>query len=155
MHAVLEIESLAQDWKPPFAKRRETRSVSVSEGEIVETLKDGSALFTIKSIQGDRILLAYSRLYTLKGYEHPTERQLWLGMHEAKKFSSLWEDNGITKTVTLRDVKMGDNSLVQQEEALLSNPPESNEFAPVVSNTGEKGFASMSNSDTEIYRPNQ
>lgn len=137
MQAVIEVESLMQDWKPPFAKKRETKSVMVSEGEPVELLKDGSALFTIKSIQGDRILLQYSRMYTLKGYEHPTERQLWLGMHDSKKFSSLWDENGITKTVTLREVRSAGGAPVPASEA----------------HAEEKGSASLSNSDTEIYRP--
>ncbi len=136
MHAVVEVESLAQDWKPPFAKKRETKSFTVNEGEAIELLKDGSPLFTIKAIQGDRILLAYNRMYTLKGYEHPTERQLWLGMHEAKKFSSLWDENGITKTVTLRGVKMGDGEV-------MSSPAQT------------EASQNASNADTEIYRPDQ
>ncbi|MBM3282027.1 MAG: hypothetical protein FJY86_01645 [Candidatus Diapherotrites archaeon] len=141
MHAIVEVESLSQDWKPPFAKKRETKSFTVSEGEVIELLKDGSPLFTIKSIQGDRILLGYSRMYTLKGYEHPTERQLWLAMHEAKKFSSLWEDNGITKTVTLRSVKMSDGEVPVAPSTQVSD--------------SDKGMASRSNADTEIYRPSQ
>ena len=140
MQATIEIESLAQDWKPPFSKKRDTKSFVVSEGEVVESLRDGSPLFTIKSIQGDRILLVYNRLYSLKGYEHPTVRQLWLTIHDSKKFSSLWEDNGVTKTVTLREVKMGGGS--QMVEA-----------TPQSVSTPEKGSASSSNADTEIYRP--
>lgn len=136
MHAVVEVESLAQDWKPPFAKKRETKSFTVNEGEAIELLKDGSPLFTIKAIQGDRILLAYNRMYTLKGYEHPTERQLWLGMHEAKKFSSLWDENGITKTVTLREVRMA-----------------SGETVPEPAQT--QATENAANEDTEIYRPSQ
>ncbi len=136
MHAVVEVESLMQDWKPPFAKKRDTKSFTVNEGETLEMLKDGTPLFTIKAIHGDRILLGYSRMYTLKGYEHPTERQLWLGMHDSKKFSSLWEDNGITKTITLREVRMA-----------------SGETVPEPAQT--QATDNASNPDSEIYRPNQ
>ena len=136
MHAVVEVESLMQDWKPPFAKKRDTKSFTVNEGETLEQLKDGTPLFTIKAIQGDRILLGYSRMYTLKGYEHPTVRQLWLGLHESKKFSSLWEDNGVTKTVVLRDVKMA-----------------SGESIPAPAQT--QATDNASNPDSEIYLPNQ
>lgn len=148
MHAVVEVESLMQDWKPPFAKKRETKSFTVAEGETIDLLKDGTPLFTIKAIQGDRILIGYSRMYTLKGYEHPTERQLWLGVHDSKKFSSLWEDNGVTKTVTLRGVKMAGGEDVPA-------PVVESESESVQETRSSKGMASSSNSDTEIYRPGQ
>lgn len=149
MHAVVEIESLMQDWKPPFAKKRDTKSFTVNEGETLEMLKDGTPLFTIKSIQDDRILLGYSRMYTLKGYEHPTERQLWLGVHDSKKFSSLWGDNGVTKTVTLREVKTaGDENT--SPPPVEESPPE-----PVSEpRSSGRGMSSSSNADSEIYRPN-
>lgn len=134
MQAVIEIENLQQDWKPPFAKKRETKSVTVSSGEAFETMKDGSPLFQIHAIQGDKVLLQYNRMYTLKGYEHPTERKLWLNMHMPVKFSSLWEDNGTTKTITLRSVKAGDGETMPAAEATQATQNAQNE-------------------DTEIYRP--
>jgi hypothetical protein len=134
MQAVIEIENLQQDWKPPFAKKRETKSVTVNQGESFETLKDGTPLFTIHSIQGDKVLLQYSRMYTLKGYEHPTERKMWVTMHSPVKFSSLWEDNGTTKTVTLRSVKA-----------------EGEETMPAAETT--QTTQNAQNEDSEIYRP--
>lgn len=136
MQAVIEIENLQQDWKPPFAKKRETTSLTVSEGDTIDSLRDGSPLFTIHTIQGDKILLQYNRMYTLKGYEHPTERKLWLTMHDSKKFSSLWDENGITKTVTLRGVKAG-----------------AGETIPTPLET--QAAANANNEETEIYRPGQ
>ena len=138
MQAVIEVESLQQDWKPPFSKKTETKSFTVKEGEVLERLKDGNPLFTVESIQGDKVLLQYSRLYSLKGYEHPTERKLWLSLHSPVKFSSLWADNGTTKKVTLRGLKMVDGEATQTPQ---TNPDP------------EKGMASLSNADTEIYRP--
>ena len=134
MQAVIEIENLQQDWKPPFAKRRETKSVTVTAGETFEMLKDGTPLFTIHAIQGDKVLLQYSRMYTLKGYEHPTERKMWVNMHTPVKFSSLWEDNGTTKTLTLRSVKYNEGEMV--------------EATPQAQAT-----ENSQNPDTEIYRP--
>ncbi|MEK6970854.1 MAG: hypothetical protein AABW68_04165 [archaeon] len=134
MQAVIEIESLSQDWKPPFAKKRETKSIVVDEGANFEELKDGSPLFTLHSVQGDKILLQYSRMYTLKGYEHPTERKMWINMHSPVKFSSLWEDNGVTKTVTLRSIKVGDGETTPPVESSQTTQNAQNE-------------------DTEIYRP--
>jgi tricorn protease-like protein len=104
MQAVFEIQEMSQDWKPPFKKNRSTRTVTVAEGDSFEPLRQGDHLFTLKGIHGSRVLLAYNRLYTLKGYEHPTERQIWLEMNEGKAFSSLWDENGITKTIYLRDL---------------------------------------------------
>jgi hypothetical protein len=134
MQAVIEVEELHQDWKPPFAKKRETKSVTVEEGESFDALRDGTPLFTIQTIQGNKVLLLYNRMYSLKGYEHPTERKLWLTMHEPKKFSSLWEDNGVTKTITLRSVQ--------------GAPMPGSEMA-------SSGLASNPDitADTEIYRP--
>lgn len=118
MQAVFEIQELSQDWKPPFKKNRSTKTVSVSEGDSFEPIRDGNHLFTLKGIHGSRALIAYNRLYTLKGYEHPTERQIWLELNEGKAFSSLWEENGITKTIYLRDVKaLGANEAVETASA--------------------------------------
>ncbi len=105
MQAIIEVQQLSQDWKPPFEKRRETRSLTVGEGEGFEPMKDGSHLFKLRTIDGSRILLEYNRLYTLKGYEHPTERKIWMEMNAPISFSSLWDENGITKTVTLRELR--------------------------------------------------
>lgn len=127
---------MSQDWRPPFAKKRETQSFTVKEGETFEQVKDGAPLFAIQAIQGDKVLLEYNRMYTLKGYEHPTERCIWLNSHTPIKFSSLWEDNGITKTVTLRSVKYAEGE----------TPP-----APVEASAN----GNESTEDTEIYRPNQ
>jgi len=134
MQAVIEVESLSQDWKPPFSKKRETKSITVNAGESFETLRDGSPLFTIHAVQGDKVLLQYNRMYTLKGYEHPTERKMWINMHAPVKFSSLWEDNGMTKTITLRSVKVGDGETIQE-----------------VPQT--EAAQNARNEDTEIYRP--
>lgn len=134
MQAIIEIESLQQDWKPPFAKKRETKSITAEEGDTFETLRDGTPLFTLHTVHGNRILLQYNRMYTLKGYEHPTERKLWLALHEPKKFSSLWDENGITLTITLRDVKVGEGESIP---------------APLESQAEEN----KNNQDTEIYRP--
>ncbi len=118
MQAVFEIQDLSQEWKPPFKKNRSTKTVSVSEGDSFEPIRDGNHLFTLKGVHGTRVLIAYNRLYTLKGYEHPTERQIWLEMNEGKAFSSLWEENGITKTIYLRDLKaLGANEVVETASA--------------------------------------
>lgn len=105
MQAIFEIQEMSQDWKPPFKKNRSSKTLTVAEGDSFETVRDGNPLFTLKSVHGNRVLLGYSRLYTLKGYEHPTERQIWLELNEGKAFSSLWDENGITKTIYLRDLK--------------------------------------------------
>ena len=105
MHAVFEIQEMSQDWKPPFKKNRTNKTVTVAEGDSFEPIRDGNHLFTLKCVHGTRVLLGYNRLYTLKGYEHPTERQIWLEMNEGKAFSSLWDENGVTKTIYLRDLK--------------------------------------------------
>lgn len=132
MQAMIEVESMQQDWKPPFAKKRETKSFTLGEGESFETVRDGSPLFTIQTIHGDKVLIQYNRLYTLKGYEHPTERKLWLNVHTPLKFSSLWDENGITKTLTLRSVKYNEG-----------------EHAPAP----QESTGLQSNEDTEITRP--
>ncbi|MFH0970202.1 MAG: hypothetical protein V1776_01950 [Candidatus Diapherotrites archaeon] len=148
MQAVIEIESLSQDWKPPFQKRKESKSVTINEGETFETLKNGSPLFALHSIQGGRALLEYNRAFSLKGYEHPTERVIWLDMHSPVKFSSLWEDNGTTKTITLRSIKGS------------SSDEESPSGVQVVEETPRQGMATIlkgdnvtSSVDTEISRP--
>ncbi len=148
MHAVIEIESLSQDWKPPFQKKRETKSVTVKEGETFEPLKDGSPLFAIQSIEGSRILLEYNRTYTLKGYEHPGERMLWVSLHTPVKFSSLWDDNGTTKTVTLREISGARPVATVESPAEEASESHSTHSPPV-----SRRDAVQSDSETEIYRP--
>ncbi|MDP2667016.1 MAG: hypothetical protein Q8P05_05960 [Candidatus Diapherotrites archaeon] len=169
MQAVIEVEELRQDWKPPFAKKRELRSHSVKEGDQFEVLKNGSYLFTVDAIQESKVQIAYNRLYTLKGYAHPSERKVWLDIHSPTPFASLWEDNGITKTVTLREVRSGETIKTPQPTSPSSDgnpetpasPPAEEEPRPSFEvlrqqareEIAQSKYSTTVTNDTEIYRP--
>jgi hypothetical protein len=105
MEAIIEVETLRQDWKPPFEKKRDIQSFAVKEGMEFEQLKNGRNLFRVEQVLTNKILLGYDSVYALKGYEQSAQRKVWLTPHAGQNFSSLWEDNGVTKRVTLREVK--------------------------------------------------
>lgn len=104
MEAVIEVETLKQEWKPPFSKRRDSQSFTLNEGSEFESLKNGKNLFKVEQILQDRVLVSYASVYAPKGYGHSMERKVWLSPHSGLNFSSLWDDNGVTKKVTLREV---------------------------------------------------
>lgn len=105
MKAVIEIKELKQDWNPPFQKKRETKEVEVEEGQLFESNGNGGNVFRLVQIGKDRILVEYDVGYTNKGHAHPTNRQLWIEKHSSESFSQLWGNNGVTKTLTLKELR--------------------------------------------------
>jgi len=104
MKAVIEVKELKQDWNPPFQKKIDIKEVEVEEGALFESNGNGKNVFRLVQAGKDRILVEYDITYTNKGHVHPTNRQLWIGKGESESFSELWGNNGVTKTLTLKNL---------------------------------------------------
>ena len=104
MKAIIEVKALSQDWKPPFKKNVKTEEITVQENMEFDALREKGHLFKVHRISGDKILVEYNRAYTLKGYEQPQNRAVWIGLNESKSFSALWDENGVTKTLTVKSI---------------------------------------------------
>jgi len=105
MKALIEINELKQDWNPPFRKEKTTKEVEVEEGASFESNGNGRNVFRLVQIGKDRILVEYDVEYTNKGHAHPTNRQLWIGKDEGQSFSQLWGNDGVTKTLRLKELR--------------------------------------------------
>ena len=104
MKAVIEVKETNQDWKPPFKKNTKAEEITVQENGEFDALREKGFLFKVHRIQGDKVLVEYNRSYTIKGYEQPQNRSVWIGINESKSFSALWDDNGLTKTLTVKAI---------------------------------------------------
>lgn len=106
MPAVFEVEVLLQHWGPPFEKKRESSEFRVEENEKFDVVneKNTEKLFTLVRFTPERALVEYNRLYTLKGYEHPQNRQVWIDNGKSTEFSFLWGEHGLTKKLCYKGI---------------------------------------------------
>lgn len=106
MAAIFEVETLFQHWGPPFEKKTETNEFRANENERFDTVNEKlpEPLFKLVRFSQDRALVEYNRLYTLKGYEQPQNRQIWIELEKSASFSFLWGEHGITKKVFFKGI---------------------------------------------------
>lgn len=104
MKALIEVKELKQDWNPPFQKKTKKKEVEIEEGELFEANGNGGKVFRLIKIGKERMLIEYDVSYTNKGHVHPTNRQLWIGKGSSESFAELWGNNGVTKTLTLKNL---------------------------------------------------
>ncbi|MFH1586566.1 MAG: hypothetical protein ABID38_01775 [Candidatus Diapherotrites archaeon] len=103
MEALFEVHNIVSDWRPPFGKKSERREFGVNENQSFDSLStlDGDVFRLIK-IAGNRALIQYHHQFTLKNYEHPQNKQIWVNLGEAVSFTFLWGDKGITKKLKFK-----------------------------------------------------
>lgn len=106
MPALFEVELLLQHWGPPFEKKKETSEFRVSETNSFDFVSDRKQekLFKLVKYTPERALIEYNRLYTLKGYEQPFNRRVWIENGKSVQFSYLWGEHGITKKVSYKGI---------------------------------------------------
>lgn len=105
MKAVFEVKSIENQWKPPFKKTIETKDLEVSENEgFAEFDGRNDFVFKLLKVNPDSAVIEYHREFTLKSYEQPQSKQLQLELGEPASFTFLWGEDGITKTLTLKQV---------------------------------------------------
>lgn len=107
MKAKFEVKQTIADWKPPFQKQITTEAYWVGEGDNFDL--DGENVSKIKAFKlikcdSGKVLVEFHREFTLKGHEHPANRQLWVRPNEAATVSAQWHDKGISKTAKLLEI---------------------------------------------------
>ena len=102
--ALIELQTVVNPWKPPFRKKIESDVIEVVEGQEFDSMKklDGG-LFKLLKCDSNRCLVRYSEQFTLKGYEHRRDKEVWVGA-EPVSFTYLWGEDGITKKLSVKQI---------------------------------------------------
>lgn len=115
MQAVFELKQIEQSWSSPSTPKKITVKEIVAElDQTFDQTEKGEPMFRLAKFGTDKVLIEYNRAYTLKGYEQPMSRTTWLEPHKSVEFSSLWNSNGVTKRLTLKN--LGANVRVVEKE---------------------------------------
>ncbi|MFH0885494.1 MAG: hypothetical protein V1847_00115 [Candidatus Diapherotrites archaeon] len=103
---MFEIKDVSQSWSKPLEpKKVEVKEVQVEQYDTFEQTEKGEPLFRFVQTGGGKVPMEYNRAYTLKGYEQPISRTIWIEPRQTIEFSSLWNSNGFTKRVTLKRIE--------------------------------------------------
>ena len=101
--ALFEIREVEQSWSQPKApKKITTKEVSAHVSEYFDATEKGEPMFRLVKAEPNKVLIEYNRAYSLKGYSQPMNRSVWMQANQPIEFSSLWNDNGFTKRLTLK-----------------------------------------------------
>ncbi|MCX6798532.1 MAG: hypothetical protein NTW59_00330 [Candidatus Diapherotrites archaeon] len=103
--AIIALRETINKWRPPFGKTVTDSEITVEAGQAfdqIEHMKD--PVFKLVRCDGDRVLIEHHRLFTLKGHEHPANRQVWVGKDQETSFTYLWGADGITKSLQLKEI---------------------------------------------------
>ena len=105
MKAFFDLKEVRQSWsKPNEPKKITAKEVIAEEGEQFDMTEKNEPMFRLLRANGGKVLLEYNRAYTLKGYEQPLSRTVWMEERQTIEFSSLWNNNGLTKKLTLKKI---------------------------------------------------
>ncbi|MFA4855854.1 MAG: hypothetical protein WC634_04705 [archaeon] len=113
--AVFFVKSIVNKWRPPFGKDITEADIVVAEGECFDATEKEGAIFKLLKCNGNKALVQFSEKFTLKGHEHPRNRQVWIGMQEATDFTYLWGNDGITKSLLLKETTKEDGAAPAEE----------------------------------------
>jgi len=102
--AVFLVKSIVNKWGPPFGKDITDADIIVSEGECFDNMEKEGPIFKLLKCDGNKALVQFSEKFTLKGHEHPRNRQAWINNEEPTDFTYLWGNDGITKSLKLKEI---------------------------------------------------
>lgn len=102
--AIFEVKSIVQNWGPPFGKQSSSYEASVSVGQSFDSMPNEGPIFKLIKIQGNTAIIQFHEKFTLKGHLHPRNRQAEVGKEEAVSFTFLWGNDGMTKSLRLKEV---------------------------------------------------
>ena len=102
--ALFFLQTVVNPWKPPFQKKIDSEELEVLEGQGFDSMEkvDGK-IFTLLKCDSNKCLVRYSEQFTLKGYEHRRNKEVWVGK-EPISFTYLWGEDGITKKLSLKQI---------------------------------------------------
>jgi hypothetical protein len=114
--AIFEVKSTVQHWGPPFGKEVSSEEVEVSEGKSFDNHPKAGSIFKLVKCDGNKALVEFNEKFTLKGHEHPRNRQVWIDRLEPVSFTYLWGNDGMTKSLKLKGIVGEEQSLGIQGE---------------------------------------
>ena len=99
------MKSTVHKWEPPFNTTVENQEIRISEGENFDRMhRPKEHVFKLIKCDGNKALVEFNHLFTLKGHLHPSNRQIWVGQLEDVNFTYLWGNDGITKSLRLKEI---------------------------------------------------
>tara|TARA_Y100000310_G_scaffold340361_1_gene435833 strand:+ start:1151 stop:1483 length:333 start_codon:yes stop_codon:yes gene_type:complete len=102
--ALIELKTIVNPWKPPFKKTIENVDVEVKAGQDFDSMeKVPGPIFKLIRCDSDSCIVQYSEKFTLKGHEHPGNKQVKVGK-EPVSFTYLWGNDGITKKLSIKKI---------------------------------------------------
>ena len=102
--ALMDLRTIVTPWKPSFKKTMENEDIEVREGQSFDSMKKVQGpIFKLVKCDSDHCIVQYSEKFTLKGHEHPGNRQVEVGK-EPVSFTYLWGNDGITKKLALKRI---------------------------------------------------
>ena len=104
MKVLFEFREVSQDWRPPFEKKTDGKDILVKEGETFAEDEKGNKVFKLLKVKDRKALIEFSSQYSLKNYEQPKNRQVWVEDSDFVSFSALWTQNGVTKKLRVKEV---------------------------------------------------
>jgi len=106
MKAKFEVRTIKSSWKPPFKKDITDEIFEVEEGAEFDHVKgngNDSTVYKLLRIAGDRAVVQYSKLFTLKGV-NPGDKQIVLEKDKTIDMTYMWGEDGTTKKITYKGV---------------------------------------------------
>ena len=102
--ALISLKTIVNPWRPPFHKKIDEEELEVGEGQSFDSIeKVEGKIFKIVKCDSDKCLVEFSGKFTLKGHEHPSNRQIWVS-NEPVSFTYLWGEDGITKKLAVKRI---------------------------------------------------
>ncbi len=102
--AVFILKTIVSPWKPPFTKKIGIEDYDVTVGQEFDTIeREPKKIFKLVKCNAETCLVEFSEKFTLKGHEHPGNRQIEIGS-DPTSFSYLWGEDGITKKLSLKQI---------------------------------------------------
>ena len=102
--ATFLVKNIVSKWRPPFGKDITEMEMTVSEGKSFDAMPKEGSIFKLVKCDGNKALVEFSDKFTLKGHLHPRNRQIWIDKKEPVSFTYLWGEDGITKSLKLREI---------------------------------------------------
>jgi hypothetical protein len=104
MKAKFEVRTIKSSWKPPFKKDITDEVFEVEEGQNFDRVKgngNDEVVYELMRIAGDRAVVRYSKLFTLKGV-NPGDKQIVLERDKPVDMTYMWGEDGTTKKITYK-----------------------------------------------------
>jgi len=106
MKARFEVRTIKSSWKPPFKKDITDETYEVDENAEFDQIRgngNDEKVYQLIRIAGDRAVVKYSRLFTLK-VPNPGDKQIVMDKDKPMEMTYMWGEDGVTKKITYKGI---------------------------------------------------